>query len=332
MGGSGSKTAHFDALVEKIPSQAKKIVAVTGCTSGTGLVAALTIVSKGGHVVMLNRPSDRAKAAFETVKARATEAKQGGEATHIDCDLMDFDGVRAASDQVASEFKDGGIDVLINNAGVMALPDKATKDGHDVQMQTNHLSHFLLTARLYPLLCKAAERSGEARIVNHSSIARVGGKLEEEYLGKNGGKLGGDSSYKFMGSPQWKRYQQTKLANCVFTYAFVDKCPNPAIKCLVGHPGVAKTQLATTTGTSNSGVMRMLSWGKFGQSEEDGTCGILSGAFLTSAKTGEFYGPGPNGQSGAAVLIEPEEKCTNQEAKDMLWKSSVDAVGQDFKF
>ena len=122
--------------------------------------------------------------------------------THVDCDLTDFDAVRKAAGIVAAATKESGIDVLCNNAGVMALADKATKDGYDIQMQTNHLSHFLLTRELYPALQKAVELRGEARIVNHSSFARngpPGTKLTTEntyeYLGKNGGNLGGDGAF-----------------------------------------------------------------------------------------------------------------------------------------
>ena len=121
--------------------------------------------------------------------------------THVDCDLTDFGAVRKAAGIVAAATKDSGLDCLCNNAGVMALADKATTDGYDIQMQTNHLSHFLLAKELYPVLVKAVELRGEARIVNHSSFARngpPGTKLTTEntyeYLGKNGGNLGGDGA------------------------------------------------------------------------------------------------------------------------------------------
>ena len=121
--------------------------------------------------------------------------------THVDCDLTDFDAVRKAAGIVAAATKDSGLDCLCNNAGVMALKDVATKDGYDIQMQTNHLSHFLLTRELYPVLVRATALRGEARIVNHSSFARngpPGTKLTTEntyeYLGKNGGSLGGDGA------------------------------------------------------------------------------------------------------------------------------------------
>ena len=104
----------------------------------------------------------------------------------------------------------------------MALKDIATEDGYDIQMQTNHLSHFLLAKDLYPLE-RAASRNGEARVVSHSSGARHMPRVpiagNAKYLEKNGGNLGGDSSSMFCGGARWIRYHMTKLANSVFTQA-----------------------------------------------------------------------------------------------------------------
>ena len=179
-------------------AQTGKVFAITGCTTGTGLAAAKLFAKKGARVFLLNRPSPRAKAALAACEAVAAE---GCVVTHVDCDLTDFGAVRKAAGIVATATKDSGIDVLCNNAGVMALKDVATRDGYDIQMQTNHLSHFLLTKELYPVLVKAVELRGEAGIVNHSSFARngpPGTKLTTEntyeYLGKNGGSLGGDGA------------------------------------------------------------------------------------------------------------------------------------------
>ena len=180
-------------------SLAGKSYAVTGCTTGTGLAAAKLFAKKGAaRVFLLNRPSPRAESGLAAVQAVAAE---GCVVTHVDCDLADFASVRRAAAQVAAETEELGLDVLANNAGVMALRDVATRDGYDIQMQTNHLSHFLLTRELFPALQKAAEFRGEARIVNHSSFARNGPpgtrlttENTYEYLGKNGGSLGGDSA------------------------------------------------------------------------------------------------------------------------------------------
>ena len=104
----------------------------------------------------------------------------------------------------------------------MALKDYATNDGYDVQMQTNVLSHFLITKELFPWL----KKSEQGRIVNHSSMARLGPPLEAQYYEAKGGDLGGDGTdeenTKFRG-PRWMRYHQTKLANAVFTYDLKEK-------------------------------------------------------------------------------------------------------------
>jgi NAD(P)-dependent dehydrogenase (short-subunit alcohol dehydrogenase family) len=107
-------------------------------------------------------------------------------------------------------------------AGVMALADKPAKDGYDVQMQTNHLSHFLLTSILFPALEKAATSCGSARIVNHSSTSRLAPNtpLAAKYLEKmEEGSLGGHAG-------RWERYHQTKLANAVFTSALAVRFPH----------------------------------------------------------------------------------------------------------
>ena len=108
-------------------------------------------------------------------------------------DITDRVAVKKEIENIPPDFSK--IDVLCNNAGIMALKDKATIDGFDIQMQTNHLSHFLLCKKLMPLLKKATQLRGEARVVNHSSIARFGVKaLEAKYLEKNGGNLGTQGS------------------------------------------------------------------------------------------------------------------------------------------
>ncbi|CAJ1333076.1 unnamed protein product, partial [Effrenium voratum] len=137
---------------------------------GTGYVAAKTALKKGAYVVLLNRKSSRADEAEKTLSA----AVPGGKVSAVECDLQSFASVRGAAEKLKEMFAGTGIDVLCNNAGIMAMPDEATGDGYDVQMQTNHLSHFLLTKEIFPLLEKGAEQRGEARVVNHSSLARQG--------------------------------------------------------------------------------------------------------------------------------------------------------------
>eukprot|EP00961_Rhodomonas_salina_P288821 3903034-Rhodomonas_salina.1 len=146
------KSVEFPKLVDKLPSMDGKVVVITGCTSGTGQIAAHAIAKKGGEIVMLNRPSERAEKALKLLQ----EQVPGVKASFIACDNGDLAGVKQAAKEVIAKHPDG-IDVLCNNAGVMATVDTATKDGFDVQMQTNHLSHYLLTKELYPLLNKRAD-------------------------------------------------------------------------------------------------------------------------------------------------------------------------------
>jgi NAD(P)-dependent dehydrogenase (short-subunit alcohol dehydrogenase family) len=178
------ESVHFSKFKEGLPKLNSKVIAITGCTTGTGFIAAKTCAELGATVLMLNRRSDRAEKAFESVKAVAAP-----EAVihNISCDLMDFESVKAAAKEVAA-LCPNGLDVLVNNAGIMAARDTATKDGYDTQMQTNHLSHFLLTRELLPLLEAASKRTGDARVVNHSSIARRNGgnMIDAKYLGKYG--------------------------------------------------------------------------------------------------------------------------------------------------
>ncbi len=237
---------HFNDFKKALPSLEGKVVAVTGCTTGTGFIAAKTCAELGATVIMLNRKSERSEAALQKIKAAAPNSN----VVSIDCDLMDFEGVKKAAAEVRAQFS-SGLDILANNAGIMATHDQATKDGFDMQMQTNHLSHFLLTRELMPLLEKAGEKHGEARIVNHSSLARKnrGQPLSEQHLGKNGGNLGGDDWGFMMDGPRWIRYQNSKLANVVFTRALHSKLTNKGskVKTLVAAPGVSSTNLMTST-------------------------------------------------------------------------------------
>lgn len=332
----------------KVPKMSGKVVAITGCTSGTGLQLAETCAKKGAKVILLNRSSERADSALELVKAAATDHPP----VFIPCDLMSFKSVTEAGKRLCSDLAEEGLDVLVNNAGIMAFKDKATEDGCDCQMQTNHLSHFLLTQLCMPVLEVAANKRGEARIVNHSSAARVmddmSNKLDAKYLGKNGGNLGGDSS-KMFGGPQFQRYQQTKLANVCFTYALDSKlrAKGSKIKALCAHPGVSmETGLATQTFSKDAGgvkqpmvpmccMVKVLAT----QSAEDATIGILRCACLPEAQSGEFFGPlGKGGGLGkhdtkeysGPVGVLKKEPFADQEAQDMCWAESEKSTAVTF--
>jgi NAD(P)-dependent dehydrogenase (short-subunit alcohol dehydrogenase family) len=326
MGGSYSKPAAiqsrwFPEFSAALPSLAGKSFVVTGCTTGTGFVCAKTVAQKGGNVFMLNRPSERADAAAAAVKESAAK---GVEVTQVACDLTSFESVKAAAAVVRGQLGDAALDVLCCNAGVMALADQATNDGYDVQLQTNHLSHFLLAKELFPLL----ERAVDPRIVMHSSVARKfpSSPLEARYLGKNGGNLGGNGSSMLFGGARWQRYHMSKLANAVFTHALADKLRTKGskVKALCAAPGLSATNLQVTTssdgGMSGAGLMMGLA-----QSAEDGTMPLLHCCAGKGVVSGELWEP--PGIKGKPVRKELEPICTNAAACKMLWEESEKACG-----
>ena len=329
MGTSSSKpyviqTKWFDDFEATLPSLEGKTVAITGTTSGTGFVVARTAIRKGAkNVLLLNRPSERATKAESMLKE---EAKSTNVET-IPCDLQDFASVKQAAETIKSKYS--AVDVLCNNAGVLGLQDRATKEGYDVQMQTNHLSHFLLTKELYPLLKKAAELRGEARIANHSSSARkFGGDLDEKYLGKNGGNLGGNGASLLFGGGRWVRYVQSKLANAVFTLALNDRLgPDSRIISTVAEPGFATTNIQNSS--AQDGGMDFSAFFRFAQSSEDGSMPILSACFAPNVAPGKMWAPSQRGGTvGPAVEVDMDKVSAKEHQRDLLWKASEEACGE----
>ena len=330
-------TRHFQSFVNSISDLSGKTFVITGTTSGTGRVAAQTIAQKGGRVFMLNRSSSRAT----RVQNELSDKFGTEQVITIECDLQDFSSVKSAAVKLHEACENDGIYALINNAGIMAMPDEATGDGFDTQMQTNHLSHFLLTKEVFSLLEKGADVHGDARIVNHSSMARKSvKKLEAKYFERRGGSLGGNSASMLFRGGRWVRYGQTKLANAAFTAALHHRlrAKNSKVKALVAHPGWSNTELQVTTNKSGglpstnfiSSVVARL----FSQSEEDGTLGILSCAVLPNVECGEFYGPGMGmvgASKGDAFASSLEKQYDNPQQRDLLWNKSCEAIGDSFE-
>ena len=316
------QTKHLaDVLKNHGQDMTNKVVVITGTTSGTGFVCARELAKLGASLVLLNRKSERSENSLQQLK----EAVPGAKFVAVDCDLQNLASVKEAIKSIKSNYK--VIDVLVNNAGVMALKDQATVDGYDIQMQTNVISHFLITKELFPLL----KKSKAARIVNHSSQARLGGPLMMDYFEKNGGNLGGDEAKDaapgFRG-PRWERYHQTKLANAVFTYGLKEKLEKATVKNvipLLAHPGLALTNLQITT--SEDGGMDMKSdFMKMAQSAEDGSTGIIRASIDPEAKAGDFYGPSA-GWSGYPDLLTPEEHLLDESNAKTFLNGCEKAVG-----
>lgn len=309
----------FPAFQAALPRMDGKIVAVTGCTQGIGWVCAKACAEQGARVIMVNRKSERSEQAVQELQRLVPYPR----ATLVTCDLLSFASVRAAAEQLRSELADTGLDVLCNNAGIAATKDEATEDGCDTQAQANHLSHFLLTAELWPLLEKAAGLHGEARVVHQTSGLRKG-PLERKYFEKKGGDLGGDEG-------RFPRYNQSKLANVAFTYALRDRTARAGskVKCLVADPGTSKTSMGLSV-VADGGAP--LEWGKalwqMSQHVEDGAMGLLRCCVDDDVQSGGLYGP--NGSVGPANL-QGEEAAADEAARDLLWQVSEEVTGASFR-
>lgn len=317
------ETKHLgEVLKNHTQDMTGKVVVITGTTSGTGYVCANEVAKKGATVVLLNRKSDRAENSFQQLTSESPNSKFDP----ITCDLQDFESVRNAVNLIKDKYD--VVDVLVNNAGVMALPDQSTPDGYDVQMQTNVISHFLITKELFPLL----KKSGDGRIVNHSSMARLGPPLDNKYFEKKGGNLGGDGTdeenFSFRG-PRWMRYHQTKLANAAFTYGLKNKLEAANVSnviSLLAHPGLAKTQLQVTS-VSVGGMDAKSELMNMAQSAEDGATGIIRAAMDPKAKSGDFYGPSGRGWGGFPEQLTPEDLLFDETNVKINWEGCEKAVG-----
>lgn len=252
-----------------------KVVACTGATVGSlGYYVALTAIAKGARaIVLLNREGSRAIDAENSLKSFAQDMneseKNGDEGTELCeiktfyCELTSLFWVKSAVAGAQNFVKKfGGLDVLINCAGVAGLPDIRTTDGYDVQMQTNYLSHAFLTMLLMDVLDMAAESRSEARIVFITCPSRGIPKkmLRTKYLETSApGELGGDNPWLVGDLVQRKgpfsRYQQSKLACSCFGMALHMKLKNAGskVKVLVVDPGCVNTSL--TSRAKKDGVM-----------------------------------------------------------------------------
>lgn len=199
-----------------------KTVVITGANTGIGKVTALDLSKRGAKVVMLCRNVEKAEAAAEEIR-KATE----GEVVVHKLDLASLASVRECAEQLGNSLEK--IDILINNAGIMACPEMRTTEGFEMQIGTNHFGHFLLTNLLMPLLKKAAPT---ARIVNVSSLAHTRGQMQWD-----------DINWKETPYNAIQAYGQSKLANILFTKELARKGEGSGVNAYALHPGVINTEL-----------------------------------------------------------------------------------------
>lgn len=199
---------------------------ITGGYSGLGQETARAMAARGAHVIIAGRDLGKAETAAQEIRG----AIPGAEVDTIACDLASLASMRACGEEARGRFD--RIDLLINNAGVMACPQGRTADGFETQFGTNHLGHFVLTRELMPLIAKAAAEGRDARIVNLSSR---GHHIDGVHLD--------DPNFEHRDYHKWLSYGQSKTANILFTVGLHDRFGDQGITAIALHPGGIQTNL-----------------------------------------------------------------------------------------
>jgi len=289
---------------ERIPDQTGRVAVVTGANSGLGLVVARELARRGALVVLACRNMDKGRAALAEVRAAAT----GPEPELEELDLADLSSVRS----FAERFKAGhdGLDLLINNAGVMASPRRHTADGFELHLGTNHLGHFALTNLLLPLM----EGREDARVVTESSNAH---KTVRRIAFDN---LNGDRHYF-----RWNAYGQSKLANLMFALELDRRlrAQGSTVKSLAAHPGYSSTNLQSAAAPVVDRMIMKVTNAAVGQSAEMGALPTLYAATEPGLAGGTYVGPdGIAEQRGYPRVVRPNRVARDEQAAGRLWEVS----------
>jgi NAD(P)-dependent dehydrogenase (short-subunit alcohol dehydrogenase family) len=297
-----------------IPDQTGKTFVITGANSGLGFRSSEALAARGARVIMACRNAEKAAAALEAVKAKAT----GAPPEVVSLDLADLSSVRACAKQLDAELDH--IDVLMNNAGVMALPLRRTAEGFEMQFGTNHLGHFALTGLVLPTLLKAEA----PRVVTTSSQAHRPGRINFDDLNWNKRRYS-----------KWLAYSQTKLANLLFMYELQRRSDSAAgghLLSLAAHPGYAATHLQAA-GPEMTGKRlgaRLFATGNrlLAQSDAAGALPQLYASTLPGLSGGTYYGPdGIFEQKGWPEEVKSKRAARSEETAARLWRVSEELTG-----
>ncbi len=283
---------------DDIPSQLGRIAIVTGANSGIGFEAAKVLAAKGATVVMACRNAQKA----ETARAAIVAEVPGARLDVMTLDLADLNSVRTFAGDYLKKYS--RLDLLINNAGVMAPPKSKTAQGFELQFGANHLGHFALTG----LLMDAIKATPNARVVNVSSGMHRSGTIDFA-------DLAAERSYSAMG-----RYSQSKLANLLFTLELNRRLAKMGIPATAtaAHPGWSDTGLQT-------GGVKVLS-GIFAQSAAMGALPTLHAA--VTAKANEYSGPtGFMGMRGFPAPVPRSAAANDAQVAEKLWTVSEQMTG-----
>ena len=297
---------------EQIPDQSGRTAVVTGANSGLGLIAARELAHKGARVVLACRNTEKGAAALEQIRAVAPVA----ELSLAQLDLGDLSSVQAFAEGFRSDHD--GLDLLINNAGVMAPPRQLTADGFELQFGTNHLGHFALTGRLIG----AMEGREDARVVTVSSIAARGGRIKF------------DDPQSERRYNRWGAYNQSKLADLMLALELDRRlrAAGSTVKSLAAHPGWSATNLQSAAAPLiDRAFMRVVN-ATLAQSADAGTLPILYAATVPGLEGGVYIGPDGIGEfRGRPREVTPTATALAEGAGAQLWTLSEELTGVRFE-
>jgi NAD(P)-dependent dehydrogenase (short-subunit alcohol dehydrogenase family) len=297
----------------QIPDQSGRTAVVTGANSGLGLAAATELARAGADVVLACRDTGKGERAAQGIRDEVAGASVAVEGL----DLASLASVAAFAERFREE-RDG-LDLLVNNAGVMAPPRRETADGFELQFGTNHLGHFALTG----LLLERLEGREDARVVTVSSTAHKFGRISF-------GNLQGERRYF-----RWTAYGQSKLANVLFALELERRlrAAGSTVKSLAAHPGYAATNLQSAAPPLFDRAVMVLTNRLIAQSAEMGALPLLYAATRPSLDGGLFIGPdGFEEQRGHPKVVRPVRAGRDEATAKRLWSVSEELTGIGYRF
>ncbi|MFD7394708.1 oxidoreductase [Streptomyces virginiae] len=302
-----------------IPDQSGRVAVVTGANSGIGYVTARELARGGASVVLACRSAARGRAAVIRLRAEVPQAR----AEFLPLDLADLSSVREFATAYAQ--RHASLDLLINNAGVMALPYGRTADGFETQFGVNHLGHFALTGLLLPRLRAAAPG---ARIVNVSSGFHVLGRIDPDDVGL--ADAGGEHGYR-----RWIAYGRSKTANLLFTHELARRftAAGSPITAVAAHPGYASSNLHS--GASKLEGPTLTSWAAalgnavLAQPTSSGALPTLYAATAPGVEPDAFIGP-RFGWRGAPARSWRAGWTHDDTSGELLWAASEKLTGVSY--
>ena len=295
---------------DAIPPQEGRVALVTGANSGLGLATARALSACGATVVM----ACRSRRKGETARSQLLEAGL----TRLDLlelDLADLNSVRRAASEVGDRY--GHLDLLFNNAGVMAPPRTLTNQGHELQFGVNHLGHMALTLQLLPLM----QGRNDARVVTVTSGAQYFGRIRWDDPGWS------------KGYDRYGAYSQSKLANVMFALELDARLREQGspIRSLAAHPGLARTDLQPTAIATGGNRVEALAYRLMDplfQSAAMGALPQLHAATAGTAQGGEHYGPDQwGGMRGHPTRCRIAPAALDREQRQRLWQLSEQLAG-----